>query len=296
MKRLIVNADDFGLTAGVNRAIGECHLRGIVTSATMMATGGALEEAAAMASQLPQLGVGCHVVLVDGRPVLPAADVRSLLEPGTDRFYHSLGPLLRALARGGFRADEVEAEADAQIGRLQKTGLKLTHFDAHKHVHMFLPILRPLLRAAKKCGITAVRNPFEPAGNLRWNEAISNRGLLLRKVETSLLRAGLRRGWMREVQRQGLATTDGSLGVTATGALDQPTLDAMLRRIPAGCWELVCHPGYNDAELAAVRTKLRESREVELKALTSLAAAELESQYGVTLGTFADFTLTPVNH
>src|ERR1700687_5534359 len=114
MRRLIVNADDFGLTRGVNRAIAECHQRGIVSSATLMATGARFAEAVELARQLPGLSVGCHVVLVDGEPLLPAAEVRSLLAPGTNRFYHSISEVLRAVARGRFKAEEVEAEASAQ--------------------------------------------------------------------------------------------------------------------------------------------------------------------------------------
>ncbi len=93
-KRLIVNADDFGLTLGVNRAIAACHQRGIVSSTTLMATAARVEDAIALARQMPELGVGCHVVLVDGEPLLPASEVRSLLAPGTNRFFHGVGDVL----------------------------------------------------------------------------------------------------------------------------------------------------------------------------------------------------------
>jgi predicted glycoside hydrolase/deacetylase ChbG (UPF0249 family) len=116
MKRLIVNADDFGLTCGVNRAIVVCHERGIVSSATLMATGARFDEAVALASQMPRLSVGCHVVLVDGTPLLPAKEVRSLLAPGTDRFYNSIGEVLRATAT------------------LRYTGVSLRRAQAHPHV------------------------------------------------------------------------------------------------------------------------------------------------------------------
>jgi len=78
LRRLIINADDFGLTSGVNRAIAKCHTRGVVTSATLMAAGDAMLDASRLAPTLPRLGVGCHVVLVDGSPLLPAAEVPSL--------------------------------------------------------------------------------------------------------------------------------------------------------------------------------------------------------------------------
>jgi predicted glycoside hydrolase/deacetylase ChbG (UPF0249 family) len=284
MKRLIVNADDFGLTHGVNRAIVACHERGIVSSATLMATGACFDEAVALAAaQMPRLSVGCHIVLVDGTPLLPPNEVRSLLAPGTDRFYHSIGEVLQAVLRGRFRAEEVEAEAWAQFARLQRSNVEVSHFDAHKHAHMFPSILKPLLHAASAHGITAVRNPFEAPGVVTLREARDNRTLLIRKAETTLLRGLLRRRWLHAVHHAGFATTDGSLGVATTGTLDGASLRAMLKKMPQGIWELVCHPGYNDRDLAAVRTKLRESREVEMAALLGINTRELSEEYGAEL-------------
>jgi hopanoid biosynthesis associated protein HpnK len=283
MKRLIVNADDFGLTRGVNRAIAACHQRGIVTSATLMATGACFEEAVEMAAQMPRLSVGCHIVLVDGTPLLPACEVRSLLAPGTDRFYHSIGEILRAVALGRFNAAEAEAEAGAQLARLQRAGVQVSHFDAHKHTHMFPSILRPMLRAAAAHGVRAVRNPFEAPGVVSMAEALRNRTLLLRKTETTLLRVWLHRRWQKAVRNAGFASTDGSLGVASTGTMNEASLRAMLRQIPDGTWELVCHPGYNDDDLAAVRTKLRESREVELRALLAITERDVREAYGAEL-------------
>ena len=288
MKRLIVNADDFGLTRGVNRAIAACHQRGIVSSATLMATGSSFDEAVELSRQMPRLSVGCHIVLVDGEPLLPASEVRSLLAPGTSRFYHSIGEVLRAVALGRFRAEEVEAEAGAQLARLRGADVRLSHFDAHKHTHMFPSILRPLLRAASAHGVRAVRNPFEAPGVLRFAEARGNPALLLRKSETTLLRAWLRPRWLRAVREAGFATTDGSLGVASTGSMNEAGLRAMLKQMPQGTWELVCHPGYNDGDLAKVRTRLRESREVEMQALIGITPEELRTSYGAELVTFGD--------
>jgi predicted glycoside hydrolase/deacetylase ChbG (UPF0249 family) len=283
MKRLIVNADDFGLTRGVNRAIVACHERGIVSSATLMATGASFDEAVALAASLPRLSIGCHIVLVDGEPLLPANEVRSLLAPGTNRFYHSIGEILQAVMRGRFNSAEVEAEASAQFSRLIGAGVELSHFDAHKHTHMFPSILKPLLRAAAAHGVRTARNPFEAPGAVGLSEAFGNTTLLLRKAETTALRALLRRRWLRAVRSAGFQTTDGSLGVAATGTLDAVRLRSMLMRVPDGTWELVCHPGYNDRDLAAVRTKLRESREVEMAALLSLTGIQMRDDFGIEL-------------
>jgi predicted glycoside hydrolase/deacetylase ChbG (UPF0249 family) len=287
MKRLIVNADDFGLTHGVNRAIVACHERGIVSSTTLMATGACFDEAVALASQLPHLSVGCHIVLADGVPLLPPNEVRSLLAPGTNRFYNSIGEVVRAVVRGRFRSEEVEAEAWAQFARLQRAELNVSHFDAHKHAHMFPSILKPLLRAASAHGISAVRNPFEAPGAVTFQEARANHTLLLRKAETTLLRAVLRKRWLSAVHAAGFSTTDGSLGIASTGTLNDAGLRAMIEKMPQGTWELVCHPGYNDSDLAAVRTVLRESREVEMKTLMGITRCELRDKYGVELVPYA---------
>ncbi|MGA2809036.1 MAG: ChbG/HpnK family deacetylase [Terracidiphilus sp.] len=265
MGRLIINADDFGLTAGVNRAIVELHQNGFLTSTTLMARAVATAEAASLARSTPSLGVGCHVVLVDGDPVLPAQKLPTLVDPRTGRFQPTLGAFLMRLLAGRIRATEIEAEAAAQIARLQSGGVDLTHIDTHKHTHMFPAVLRPVLRAAKVAGIRAVRNPFEPVWSLRATPGAP----WVRRAEVSLLRR-LQPAFRRIVAEEGFSTTDGAIGVLATGTLDAATIGALLQNLPQGTWELVAHPAYNDADLALARTRLLESREVERKALSAV--------------------------
>jgi hopanoid biosynthesis associated protein HpnK len=269
VRRLIINADDFGLTAGVNRAVVELHEERVLTSATLMARAAATDEAIELALRFPLLGVGCHVVLVDGEPVLPAAEIPSLTDRQTGWFHPKPGSFLRQLLFGRIRAAEIEAEAAAQIALLQGRGLTLTHIDTHKHLHMFPAVLRPLLRAARAAGIRAVRNPFEPAWSRRATPAAS----LFRRIEVNMLRQ-LEPAFRRIVAQEGFATTDGALGVLATGTLDEATLHSVLRKIPAGTWELVTHPGYSDDDLAKAHTRLRQSRETERQALLEVAKIE----------------------
>jgi hopanoid biosynthesis associated protein HpnK len=265
VSRLIVNADDFGLTAGVNRAIVELHGAGVLTSATLMAKAGATDEAVEMARRTPALGVGCHVVLVDGEPVLPAAEIPTLIDRKTGRFPVSLWTFLVRLSTGRIRAAEIEAEAAAQIGLLQSRGLRLTHIDTHKHTHMFPAVLRAVLRAARACGLRAVRNPFEPAWAVRATAGAS----FARVAEVTVLRR-LETVSRRAIAEAGFATTDGTIAVVGTGVLNAATLRCLLERLPDGAWELVTHPGYNDGDLARVRTRLRASREVEREALRTI--------------------------
>ena len=271
MGRLIVNADDFGLTRGVNRAVAELHAMGALTSATLMAQGDAADEAIALALQTLSLGVGCHVVLVDGVPRLPPQDIPHLADPVSGRFRSTLWEFLRAAHSHGPWANvspidsAIEAETAAQIARLQARGLRLTHIDTHKHTHMFPAVLRPVLRAARAAGIRTVRNPFEPA----WSRRATPRSALLRRAQLNLLHR-LEPAFRRIVAEEGFTTTNGSLGVLATGQLDAGLIAAFLRTLPAGTWELVTHPGSNDADLDQVRTRLRASRPIERQALQSI--------------------------
>lgn len=266
MGRLIVNADDFGLTSGVNRSVAELHDAGVLTSTTLMAREQATDEAIAMALARPALGVGCHVVLIDGTPVLPAKQVPSLVDARTGRFPYSLGTFLAKLFSGRLRAEEIEAEAAAQIGLLASRGLRLTHIDTHKHTHMFPAVLRPVLRAARAAGIRAVRNPFEPV----WAVRATPRAPLVRRMEEAVLRS-LEPALRRIIAEHGFATTDGTLAVVGTGSLRARTVRSLLEEIPAGTWELVTHPGYHDADLMKIRTRLQQSRVVEMEALRAVA-------------------------
>jgi hopanoid biosynthesis associated protein HpnK len=265
VSRLIVNADDFGLTAGVNRAIMELHRAGVLMSTTLMAKAAATEDAIELALGAASLGVGCHIVLVDGEPLLGAGEISTLVDERTGRFRATQGAFLRRLLARRVRAAEIEAEASAQIALLQSRGLRLTHIDTHKHTHLFPAVLRPVLRAARAAGIRAVRNPFEPAWSLRATPGAG----WIRRVEISLLRR-FEPAFRRMVAEEGFTTTDGAIGVLATGTLDSKTVRSLLRHMPAGTWELVTHPGYNDADLARAGTRLLASRETELEALMSL--------------------------
>jgi hopanoid biosynthesis associated protein HpnK len=264
VKRLIVNADDFGLTTGVNRAILSLNQRGKLTSTTLMAMADASAEAASLALSSPNLGVGCHVVLVDGTPALPARQLPTLVDPTTGRFRTTLGKFVKDLFLGRIRTDEIEAEAEAQIARIGALGVSLTHVDTHKHTHMFPNVLRPVLRAARAAGIRNVRNPFEPA----WSIRATPRAPWLRRFQVQLLH-NLEPAFRRIVAEEGFVTTDGAIGVLATGTLDAETLTSLVSAMPDGTWELVTHPGYNDTALANAGTRLLASRETEMATLTN---------------------------
>ncbi len=262
--RLIINADDFGLTRGVNHAIAELHQANALTSATLMATGAAFEDAVRVAMENPGLGVGCHVVLTDGIPVSDPKSIPTLMGEDGRSFRSSLVDFVRALLLGKVRAEEIELEATAQIERLQRAGIRVTHVDTHKHTHLFPAVARPLLRVAERMSVRAVRNPFEQ----EWSLSLGH-GSWVRRFQVGLL-GGLKRRFEEHPQiRSGsMFTTDGTIGVSATGDLNALTLAEILKALPEeGSFELCCHPGYNDGDLDRVVTRLRTHRDVERMAL-----------------------------
>jgi predicted glycoside hydrolase/deacetylase ChbG (UPF0249 family) len=270
----------------VNRAILETHRGGVVSSTTLMANGPAFEDAVKAARSAPNLSVGCHVVLVDGTPVSPPAAVDTLLairsaEPG--KFYSSLSAFAARAMLGGFDRDQLVSEVTAQIRKIQATGLHVTHLDTHKHAHLFPEIVMALLRAARICGVRAIRNPFVPVKALRAAQFKRRRELWKRYGQVRLLNS-FSGQFRQRMKRSGLLTPDGVIGVIETGTHDNPDnpndspndnsgysslLRQTLASLPEGTWEFVCHPGYNDDDLRGAGTRLLASREEERRLLTS---------------------------
>ncbi|MFY9845127.1 MAG: ChbG/HpnK family deacetylase [Terriglobales bacterium] len=308
VRRLIVNADDFGLTVGVNRAIVETHLGGVVSSATLMANGPAFDDAVTVARSAPKLSVGCHVVLVDGTPVLPPGALDTLLairSADPEKFYSSLSAFAARAMFGGFDRDHLVAEVTAQIRKIQATGIQVTHLDTHKHAHVFPEILVALLRAARICGVRAIRNPIVPVKALPARLFKGKPHLWKRYGQVRMLHT-FSRQFRDRTKRAGLLTPDGVIGVIETGALDTPkdsTVDksgysSLLRQtlasLPEGTWEFVCHPGYNDADLRAASTRLLESRDEERRLLTSPELRHFLDEQKIQVISYRDFIETPI--
>jgi hopanoid biosynthesis associated protein HpnK len=287
VRRLIVNADDFGLTSGVNRGILQAHEHGIVTSATLMACGTKFQEAVDSAARSPRLSVGCHVLLVDASPVLDFQQVSTLAtaNSGAPKFRDSLISFAGLALGGRLDEDQIEAEIKAQIRKLQAAGIHVSHLDSHKHTHVFPAVFRPMLRAAKTCGVSAVRNPFEPllfAGTRNWK----------RRFQLGILRS-FATTFRKALKESGVVTPHGCIGIVATGGLTQQTFRQLIGNLPEGTWEFVTHPGYNDAELDGIKTRLRHSRENELAILTSPHAKELLQREEIELISYHEFGLSP---
>jgi len=257
--RLIFNADDFGFTRDVNEGIVEAHRSGVLTATTLMANGDAFEHAIACAAETPSLDVGVHLVLVQGQSV--ATPGKALPE--------TLQDLARALLR---RELAVYDEASAQIRRIVAAGIRPSHIDTHKHAHLFPPVLEAVARVAKEFDIPWVRWPFDYGTGV--GAGIAKRtvaaGMKLMRPKFAKALTGLR-------------MTDYFTGFSVTGTLDAAVMTETLNTLPAGLTEFMCHPGNCGPELRAAATRLKESRAIELAALTSPDVRRLIEERGIEL-------------
>lgn len=243
MRKLVVNADDFGFTRDVNQGIVEAHRNGILTATTLMATGAAFDDAIRLARENPSLDIGVHLVLVGEPPF-----------PGT------VAQLTRAVVLGRIRIYE---EMLAQVRRILDAGLQPTHLDTHKHTHLLPPVLDAVARLSEEYNIPWVRRPFDfpltPAGlEVSWAKRSTSQAF------------GLVRGrFARVLARHGCRSTDHFAGFQITGRYTAVGLARLIRALPEGSTEFMCHPGICGDELRGAHTRLKESREQELRALTS---------------------------
>jgi hopanoid biosynthesis associated protein HpnK len=284
MKRLIINADDFGLTEGVNHGVLKAHQGGIVTSTTLLANGAAFESAVALALAAPGLGVGVHLNLSQGRPVADASRVASLLN--RDGCFSGGPPgLLSSVLFGKLNRAELEREWRAQIEKVRGAGIAITHLDGHKHVHMLPGVFPIVVRLAREYGIPAVRLAIERPASLgrllRRNGGAATR-LIRQRVRAHAL-AALAIGCRKQLRQARIHSTAYFYGITQTGFLDRAELEAILRNLPEDTSELMCHPGYADGVLRQAGTRLVEQRERELDALTRPETRNLVAALGIRL-------------
>ncbi|HMF93376.1 MAG TPA: ChbG/HpnK family deacetylase [Vicinamibacterales bacterium] len=281
LRQLVVNADDFGLTVGVNEGILDAHDLGILTSASLFANAPGTVDAIRRARSRPSLGVGVHLTLVDGTPTLPARDVPTLVTDG-GRFRHSWRPFIVACLQGRVSLNEVERELTAQIDRL-RSAVPLTHLDAHKHVHAYPPVFAIVARLAARFGIPAVRVPYE-----RWSAAAavgrdSDAPAATRQQAwlNALLWPWAQRNY-RAAAALGLRVANFT-GRIDTGVLNRRSLRRMLHELQPGVTELMVHPGYADADLRRLPTRLVESRLEEVALMCSLETRATLTRERITL-------------
>ena len=283
MKYLIVNADDFGLNSGITRAILDAHRLGIVTSATIMANMPGFEEAIRLVRNEPELGVGLHFNLTQGRPLSDPASIPGLVDR-EGMFLGSSTALAGRMVAGRLREEEIVAELRAQIERVLDTGLALTHLDSHKHAHVLPMVFRAVCRTAAAYGLRALRLPHERGARMG---VLSGKLVKQRLVAAGL--AGLSRLNRPVLRSFGLAAPDRFLGLTQTGFWNRDWLIDLFQQLPHGISELMCHPGYLDEDWGVAKTRLRESRLAEFHLLTDPEVIATIERGGIRLISYRHF-------
>lgn len=260
MKYLIPNADDFGYTRDVNDGIIHAHRQGILTAATLMATGAAFDHAVTLARENRTLDIGVHLVLV-----------------GSDGLPASVAELIQQIALGRIR---IYDELAAQVRKVQNAGIRPTHLDTHKHTHLLPSVLNAVGRISSEFKIPWVRRPFDfplSGGSVPWRRRLASKTVGLARTR-----------FQRVLTDFGCRTTDHFAGFQFTGHFDAAELARLIRRLPEGVTEFMCHPGFCTQELQTSRTRLKESRRRELDALISREVRKAIEESNVTLARFAE--------
>jgi len=273
MPDLVVTADDFGVAIPVNEAVERAHREGILTAASLMVAGGAADDAVARARRLPRLGVGLHLVLVEGRPVLPPSEVPDLV--GRDgRFRIDMARLGFAIAVRPAVRRQLRREIEAQFAAFAATGLAFDHVNAHKHFHVHPIVAGMVLAAAQRYGVRALRAPVEPG----------------RPRGTGWLALPFAQSLRRRARRRGMAAPDQVYGLAASGHMDLDRICAAAVALPEGLSELYLHPATCD-EFDGHGPAYRHREEYE--GLLDPAARAALAQRGARLGSFTDFAGRP---
>jgi hopanoid biosynthesis associated protein HpnK len=281
MKEVILNADDFGLTRGVNEGIVRAHRDGILSSTTLMANGDAFDDAVALAKSNPKLGVGCHLVLISGKSVAPAGEVRSLVDRNGN-LPASLPSFVAKVTSGKIRADDIATELRAQIQKIRASGIEPTHMDTHKHTHAHPRVLSVVCRVAKECGINRIRQPIESFRNSWLTTASDRKGTATQVVAAAAVRSIAPR-FRATLKKFGMITPKHFLGLAMTGQVGPATLRRMIESLENGATEIMFHPGVYDDALAETGTRLLMQRELELQALLDPAVRDTLAQRDVRI-------------
>jgi len=258
VRRLVVNADDFGFTRDVNQGIVEAHRNGILTATTLMATGAAFDDAVRLAKENPALDVGCHLVLA-----------------GSPGFPDTVAQLIRMMALKRIRVYDALV---VQVRRILDAGIAPTHLDTHKHTHLLPPVLEAVARISEEFRIPWVRRPFDfprHAGRIGWTRQAVSRAFGV-----------MRPRFERALERHGCRSTDHFAGFRITGNFDAGDLVELIHALPEGSTEFMCHPGRCTGELRGAQTRLKESREQELRALIAPEVRSAVEESGVELASY----------
>ncbi|MBF0331173.1 MAG: ChbG/HpnK family deacetylase [Candidatus Omnitrophica bacterium] len=274
-KYLIVNADDLGLDSNINKGIAQCCRQGIVRSVSIVAGGRKFDEALVLMKDLPAVGIGVHLCLVEEKPVLSATAVSTLVD-AQGKFPRDYRHFIFKLVMGKIRLSEAELEFEAQIRKVLDSGIKPTHLDAHQYLHLLPGVLEIVLRMAVKYDIKWIRYP----------SGIKNTDGFMRK-------GAVKKAWIafhdapaaQKIAESGLRRPDHSYGADTTGHLNKAALLSHLRHIVDGTNDLTCHPGRRPED--PLYLAWHYQWEEEMKALSDPEVAAAVNSLKIRLGNYA---------
>ncbi|GBR00687.1 hopanoid biosynthesis-associated protein HpnK [Asaia lannensis] len=282
MRRLIVSADDFGLSEEVNEAIEIAHRDGLLSTASLMVAGPASVDAVRRAKRLPGLRVGLHLVVIEGDTALPGATIPAIATPddrfGTSQLGLGIDYFFRPSARRAL-AREIEAQFRAFVA----SGLRLDHANAHKHMHLHPTVGRLLIETGLHYGLRHVRTPCEPPAPLAAAETHFD----------SLGASALRRwcGVLRhQIARAGMTTNDSCFGVAWSGQMRAGRVAGLVPHLPEGLSELYFHPALEQNALLQSLMPDYDQRG-EFDALISPELRDAVRRSGIALTDWAGATL-----
>lgn len=279
MKKVIINADDFGLCGAVNEGVIQAHQKGVLTSATLMANTPGFEEACDLAKENQKLGTGVHLNIVRGKPILPPEKVRSLVN-GEGRFFPAALRIIGGILWGKILLEEVEREFRAQTEKILEKGIAISHFDSEKHLHSFLPLSKLVIKLGQEYKIKKIRfineSCFSPSPR-RWVKS------LFLFFSSALMK--------KKLLRSGMMITDRFYGICNSGKMTALKLRKILKNLGDGVTEIMVHPGFVREELFEVEKVvgsyyINKYREAELQALLDEGVKETIRRENIQLINF----------
>ena len=277
LKQLIINADDFGRHQSINMAVEKAFRKGCLRSATIMAGGKFFEHALKVAARNPNLGVGIHFTLANGYPVLSPEEIPSLVTPnGT--FHENYIEFLKLYVKGQINRAEIQAELAAQLEKVQRAGLHLTHFDSHQHLHHFPGIIGITLKLAKAANIPAMR----AADTKILDGSIESFGQIIGRLGLG----SLSKFAAHSAHSKNILTPDHFSGIVAGESVNGRFLAKVIRNLGEGITEVMLHPGTKNATLQKY-CAWEHDFEAELKAVTSPRILKLLKENEVDVVNFS---------
>ncbi len=282
MKKLIVNADDFGLHHEVNQAVIEGYQRGCIRSTSLMPTGAAVEEACQLARENPGLGIGIHITLVAEKPVLPVEKVSTLLDE-SGHFHADHMVFIKNYIQGKIDKGQLYAECEAQIARAMSLGLNITHLDSHQHLHTLPGVTEICLELMKKYGICKMRFPGEAFLFTGGYDS----GMFRRVAKCGLtVCAMLARN---QARKYAVAMPEHFFGMLAGGHMEEKYFMNILKSLPEGVSEIMVHPG-KDAKVLGGVYDWQYHWEDELASVTSKNALDYLNEHKIELISFKELS------